>query len=217
MAQRSFSSAPTRVTWPLPLQSSQGYKMVKNLYKNICKIPDEDEKQDKLIEIYNDILIFEKVMGLEKTTERLADTTSSKTQAAMAGFLFLTPDLVLEQKYFPGHTFDTASIIFLGDLIEEGSQKHLPVIASDFKMLVQKHINEIDVTIQSPKELTEEQTEKIVQYLQPLLPEEDTTCNVVEVIDPDMLGGIKVEIADEFSVDVSAKNQIDEVWSSLKF
>ena len=218
MAQRSFSSAPTRVAWPLPLQSSQGYKFVNPLYKRIIKsYEDETERNTKMEEVYDDIKIFEKVMGLEMTSQRLANTTSTKKQAAMAGFLFLAPDLVLEKQYFPEHHFNDDSIHFLGELVQTGNQKHLPTIAADFKMMVQKHNNEIDVTISSPKELTEEQTDKIVDFLQPLLPEDDTTSNVIEVIDPEMLGGIKVEIAEEFSVDVSAKKQIDEVFAALNF
>lgn len=100
---------------------------------------------------------------------------------------------------------------FLSLLAENDRLSLLPEIALEFEQLKAQNQNQTDVEIESAFELTEQQTQMLVDRLSKRF---NTTINATVTVNPDLIAGVVIRAGDQV-IDDSAKAKLEKMRTRL--
>jgi len=102
----------------------------------------------------------------------------------------------------------------VSDLVATRAVHRLKGILQDYDTLRQWDRSEIPATVTSAEPLTETQIEKLKAALQQQIGEGEKLI-LTQEIDPELLGGLKVQLGDN-SIDLSVATRIQEIDNQLR-
>ncbi|GAB6099486.1 F0F1 ATP synthase subunit delta [Halanaerocella petrolearia] len=155
--------------------------------------------------------------NLEATLTEFADLTTMVQESEELNQVLHHPELTGEQKkeLFAKVFADELSndlFNFVKLLIDKSRETLLDLIYQQFKKLVDKEANRLEVEVRSPIELSQEQQER----LQTKLAEQLNKDIKLEVeIKPDLIGGLVLKIGDKI-IDGSLASQLENLNQNLK-
>lgn len=107
--------------------------------------------------------------------------------------------------------FDTLTTSFIDLIIKNGREGILPAIAASFEAQMKAHLGIVPVTVVSASPLDDATKKAILAKVQATV---NGTLEVVEKIDPSILGGFIVKLGDT-QIDASVSNQLKTLKQRL--